>query len=103
MRHKVFKFWMLRDEGACIPQRLLFKEVFGYKVTVNRENMLKAHANGLDVFWFMRHFVGHDNWHEFSAYLDLKWYSHSSEIIYDFDKAMSDIIDRFIELYTKEV
>jgi hypothetical protein len=87
---------MLVHANACPSQRKLFKEVFGYKITVNKKNMLKAYANGLDIFWFMRNFISYEGWHDFSMLIRGEWDAHTHELIYDFDKALENIIDSFL-------
>lgn len=97
-KHRVLHRWMLVATGACTEQVDRFREVFGYRCAINKKNLLKARKEGLWVFWFMEHFVGHENDDEFRAFIADNYPLGISTDRYG-DESVAKIIDKFLELF----
>lgn len=51
---------MLRNLGACSPQRRIFKRTFGEEMRLNRANIRRALTAGLDDLWLQDKLLGNN-------------------------------------------
>lgn len=96
-KHRVLEYWMLKAIGACPDQRVLFKEVFGYKCAISRKNLVKARHYGLDTMWFMRNLSGDNELrHDVNNYWDKCYQKYATNLNYGETDLWNDVFDFWI-------
>ena len=70
MREKDITVEKLQQLNACCEQISLFKLWFPTGANVTRNNCLKAHRIGLDLFWFADHFFSYENFNQYKDDLE---------------------------------